>query len=207
MKIIVVDKNNQFRLIPDSALLLKHRPFFRPDHVQALHAKIALVVKINRLGKHIQEKFAPTYYDEIGFAIHFYDKICLDLQIQKGLPWERATCFDGSFTLSELAKISEICPANGIVVHVGANNYLPLPMGANVANNYLPLQASSQTFSIESVFHQIPAIISELSTHMTLKIGDYIAIELGETNSAPFEINDVLRLSFDEKDIVRVVVK
>jgi len=194
MKIIVVDSHKQFRLIPDSALLLKHRPFFQPDYVQALYAKTALVVKINRLGKYIQEKFASTYYDEVGFAIHFYDKVGLDSQIEKGLPWERATCFDGSFALSEFVKISTTCPTDSITVHVGAKNLSPL-------------QTPQQTFSITPVLHQIPAIISELSTHMTLKIGDYIAIELGEINSAPFEINDVLRLSLGEKEAVRVTVK
>ena len=208
MKIIVVDSNKQFRLIPDSALLLKHRPFFRPDYVQALYAKTALVVKINRLGKYIQEKFTSTYYDEIGFAIHFYDKIGLDLQIEKGFPWERATCFDGSFALSEFMKISEISECCAVETghapfHAGAD----VLVRANSANNFSPLQASPQTFSITPVLHQIPTIISELSTHMTLKIGDYIAIELGEINSAPFEINDVLRLSLDEKEVVRVVVK
>ena len=194
MKIIVVDSHKQFRLIPDSALLLKHRPFFQPDYVQALYAKTALVVKINRLGKYIQEKFASTYYDEVGFAIHFYDKVGLDSQIEKGLPWERATCFDGSFALSEFVKISTTCPTDSITVHVGAKNLSPL-------------QTPQQTFSITPVLHQIPTIISELSTHMTLKIGDYIAIELGEINSAPFEINDVLRLSLDKKEAVRVTVK
>ena len=187
MKIIVVEKNNQFRLIPDSALLLKHRPFFCPDYVQALHAKTMLVVKINRLGKYIQEKFASTYYDEIGFAINFYDKTCLDLQIQKGLPWERATCFDGSFALSEFMAGADL------LVH--ANNQLVFSKN----------DTEKQEFFVD--LQQIPSIIAELSTQMTLKIGDYIAIELGEINSTPFVINDVFRLSLGEKEIIRGVVK
>ena len=184
MKIIVIDQNKQFRLIPDSTLLLKHRPFFLPDYVETLHAKVALVVKINRLGKYIQEKFAHTYYDEIGFAINFYDKNTLDLLIEKGLPWERATCLDGSFALSGFMKISgltEFC------VTVETQCIASLP--------------------IEQTIQQIPKIISELSTYMTLKIGDYIAIELGEVDSTPFVINDVLRLSLSEKEVIRVVVK
>ena len=186
MKIIVVDKNHQFRLIPDSALLLKNRPLFCPDYVQALHAKIALVVKINRLGKYIQEKFAPTYYDEIGFVINFYDKKCLDELVEKGLPWERATCFDGSFALSEFVKISEI--VDDFVI-VRANNYSP-----------------QQTFSINLITQTIPSVISELSTYMTLKIGDYIAIELDEI-STPIALNDTLQLSLGDKEMIKVVVK
>ncbi|MCL2415076.1 MAG: hypothetical protein FWC94_07540 [Bacteroidales bacterium] len=184
MKIIFIDKNNQFRLIPDSALLLRHRPFFLPDYVETLHAKTALVVKVNRLGKYIQEKFAHTYYDEIGFAVNFYDKNCLDFLIEKGLPWERAMCLDGSFALSGFMKISELTE---FCVTVETQCIASLP--------------------IEQTIQQIPKIISELSTYMTLKIGDYIAIELGEVNSAPFAINDTLRLSLNEKEVVRVIVK
>jgi 2-keto-4-pentenoate hydratase/2-oxohepta-3-ene-1,7-dioic acid hydratase in catechol pathway len=194
MKIIIIDKTKQFRLIPDSALLLKHRPFFRPDYVQNLQAKTALVVKFNRLGKYIQEKFASTYYDEIGFAINFYDKNCLDDLIQKGLPWERATCFDGSFALSEFVKISEISDNS-----VEVENFRPLQSAQS--------QPSSQKQTFPFDLCQIPAIISELSTFMTLKIGDYIAIELGEISSVPFEINDVLQLSLNGKNRVRVTIK
>jgi len=214
MKIIVVEKNNQFRLIPDSALLLKHRPFFCPDYVQALHAKTMLVVKINRLGKYIQEKFASTYYDEIGFAINFYDKTCLDLQIQKGLPWERATCFDGSFALSEFMNISEI--SEYCVVETGH----ALSLHNHVSQTFLAgadvhVRANEITFSKNNTkkqifsfdLHQIPSIISELSTRMTLKIGDYIAIELGEIDSAPFAINDVFQLVFGEKEMIRGIIK
>jgi 2-keto-4-pentenoate hydratase/2-oxohepta-3-ene-1,7-dioic acid hydratase in catechol pathway len=187
MKIIYTNTEH-FRLIPDSALLLKNRPFFKPDYVESLHAKIALVVKINRLGKYIQEKFAATYYDEIAFAIHFYDKVCLEHQIQKGFPWERATCFDGSFALSEFMKVSEIFDDFDLIF---------------LKNNELTLRFAQD----DNPKLKIPSVISELSTFMTLKIGDYIAIELGEINSAPFEINDVLQLSLNEKDIVRVVMK
>jgi len=193
MKIIAIDKNNQFRLIPDSALLLKHRPFFLPDYVETLHAKTVLVVKINRLGKYIQEKFAHTYYDEIGFAINFYDKKCLDVLIEKGLPWERATCLDGSFALSEFMKISE------------ASIPLSLCVTRTLSEVEMPESPESQIFHFD--LQQLPKIISELSTYMTLKIGDHIAIELDEIISAPFAINDVLRLSLNEKEVVRVVVK
>ena len=190
MKIIVTN-NQHFRLIPDSALLLKHRPFFLPDYVETLHAKVALVVKINRLGKYIQEKFAHTYYDEIGFSINFYDKKCLETLVAQGLPWERATCLDGSFALSNLMKISEI--QNTAVVETHGR--------ASLQND------QQQSFQIQPTLNQIPKTIANLSTFMTLKIGDYIAIELGEMDCSPFAINDVLQLSLGEKEILRVTIK
>ena len=188
---IIVTSNQHFRLIPDSALLLKHRPFFLPDYVETLHAKVALVVKINRLGKYIQEKFAHTYYDEIGFAINFYDKKCLETLVTQGLPWERATCLDGSFALSNLMKITEI--QNTATVETGR--------APSLQND------PKQTFPIQQTFLQIPKTIANLSTFMTLKIGDYIAIELDEMDCSPFAINDILQLSLDEKEILRVTIK
>ncbi|MCL2416642.1 MAG: fumarylacetoacetate hydrolase family protein [Bacteroidales bacterium] len=196
MKIIIVNSEQLFRLVPDSALLLKHRPFFLPDYVQTLHAKTALVVKINRLGKYIQEKFAHTYYEEIGFAINFYDKNCLDLLVEKSLPWERATCLDGSFAMSEFMASTEF-------ILSGVEGFSHQSAVVERSRNDTPVE--KQIFSFDLA--QIPKIISELSAYMTLKIGDYIAIELGEVDSAPFAINDVLRLSLNEKDVVRVVVK
>jgi hypothetical protein len=146
------------------------------------------------LGKYISEKFAPTYYDEIGFAISFYDKTCLEHQIQQGFPWERATCFDGSFALSEFMKISEI--SDDFELILSKNNIDNQKSKIALRQAQCPNQKS-----------KIPSVISELSTFMTLKIGDYIAIELDEITSAPFEINDVLQLSENEKKLIKVVVK
>jgi 2-keto-4-pentenoate hydratase/2-oxohepta-3-ene-1,7-dioic acid hydratase in catechol pathway len=61
------------------------------------------VIKINKVGKHIDEQFAHKYYDEIGLGIDFTAR---DLQAQckaKGLPWEKAKAFDAS------APIRQIC--------------------------------------------------------------------------------------------------
>ena len=195
MKIIVTN-NQYFRLVPDSALLLKHRPFFLPDYVETLHAKVALVVKINRLGKYIQEKFAHTYYDEIGFAINFYDKKCLETLIAQGLPWERATCLDGSFALSNLMALTEFIPSEveGLSLR-----------SAVVERSRNDAPTEKQVFPFD--LNQIPKTIANLSTFMTLKIGDYIAIELGEMDCSPFAINDVLQLSLNEKEILRITIK
>jgi 2-keto-4-pentenoate hydratase/2-oxohepta-3-ene-1,7-dioic acid hydratase in catechol pathway len=196
MKIIYTNTEH-FRLIPDSALLLKNKPFFKPDYVKNLQAKMALVIKINRLGKYISEKFAPTYFEKIGFAIHFYDKTILEHQINKGFPWECATCFDGSFALSEFMKISEI-PDDFELIFSKNNN-------KRILRGVYP--DAGRTQDDNNPKSKIPSIISELSTFMTLKIGDYIAIELDDITSEPFEINDVLELFSNNKNIVRIVIK
>ncbi|MGB2398716.1 MAG: fumarylacetoacetate hydrolase family protein, partial [Flavobacteriaceae bacterium] len=58
-------------LKPDTALLLKGQPFFIPAFSNEIHHEVEVLVKINRIGKHIQSKFAHKYYDEIGLGIDF----------------------------------------------------------------------------------------------------------------------------------------
>ena len=83
-------------LKPDSAILPKKMPFFIPPFSNEIHYEVEVLVKINKVGKYIDAKFAKNYYDEIGLGIDFTAR---DVQTQckeKGLPWEKAKAFDGS---------------------------------------------------------------------------------------------------------------
>ena len=86
---------------PDSAILLKQHPFVIPEFSNDIHHEIELIVRINKVGKYIDTKFAHKYYDEISVGIDFTAR---DLQAQlkaKGLPWEKAKSFDGSAVIGE----------------------------------------------------------------------------------------------------------
>ena len=86
---------------PDSAVLLKGNPFVIPEFSSNVHYEVELLVKINRLGKYIQQKFAHKYYNQIGLGIDFTAR---DLQSQlkaKGLPWEKAKAFDGAAVIGQ----------------------------------------------------------------------------------------------------------
>ena len=88
-------------LKPDSAIILKNRPFYIPDFSNDINYEIELITKISRLGKHIQKKFSHRYYDYIGLGIDFTAR---DMQTElkkKGLPWEKSKAFDGSCFVSE----------------------------------------------------------------------------------------------------------
>ena len=76
-------------LKPDTAILLKKHPFFIPEHSNEVHHEIEVVVKINRLGKHIEPRFAHKYYDEIGLGIDFTARDVQARCKEKGLPWEK----------------------------------------------------------------------------------------------------------------------
>ena len=85
-----------FFMKPDSALLLDNRHFYLPGFSNEIHYEVELVIKINRLGKTIEARYAHRYYDEIGLGVDFTARDVQRHLIEKGLPWEKAKAFDSS---------------------------------------------------------------------------------------------------------------
>ncbi len=77
-------------LKPDTAILAKKQPFFIPDFSDDVHHEVEVLVKINKVGKHIDKKFAHKYYEEIGLGIDFTARDLQSKLKEKGLPWEKA---------------------------------------------------------------------------------------------------------------------
>ncbi len=86
---------------PDSAVLLKNNPFIIPPFSQDIHYEVEILVKINRIGKFIEQKYAHKYYDEIGLGIDFTARDLQSRLKEKGLPWEKAKAFDGSAVIGK----------------------------------------------------------------------------------------------------------
>ena len=93
-------KEPVFFLKPDTAISPKGHPFFIPYFSKNIQHEVELVVRINRLGKHIEEKFAHKYYEQIGLGIDFTARDIQQKMKEKGLPWEKAKGFDGSAVIS-----------------------------------------------------------------------------------------------------------
>ena len=150
-------KEPLFFLKPDSAILPKRVPFYIPEFTQDLHYEVELLVKINKVGKHIEERFANTYYDKIGLGIDFTAR---DLQQDcksKGLPWEKAKAFDGSAVFGkEFIDKSEFESVQDIEFSLNMN-------GEQV-----------QLGNSKDMIFTIDKIISYVSQFFTLKIGDVI---------------------------------
>jgi 2-keto-4-pentenoate hydratase/2-oxohepta-3-ene-1,7-dioic acid hydratase in catechol pathway len=120
-------------LKPDSAVLLKQHPFVIPEFSDDIHHEVEIIVRINKVGKYIDAKFAPNYYDEIGLGIDFTAR---DLQAklkEKGLPWEKAKAFDGSAVIgsflskkdfSSTENINFELKSNGITVQKGNTSHM-----------------------------------------------------------------------------------
>ncbi len=110
-----------FFLKPETALIHGNKPFFYPDFSADIHHEIEIVLKINRLGKYIDEKFAHRYYNEIGVGIDFTAR---DIQAeckQQGLPWEIAKAFDGSAPLGGFIPFSNIGENDNIYFRLDVN--------------------------------------------------------------------------------------
>ena len=141
---------------PDSAVLLKQHPFVIPEFSNDIHHELEIIVKINKVGKYIDTKFAHKYYDEISVGIDFTAR---DLQNElkaKGLPWEKAKSFDGSAVIGD---------------------FLPKSQFNSLENITFELTNNSKTVQKGNTNHmlwKIDELISYVSQYFTLKIGDII---------------------------------
>jgi len=146
-----------FFLKPDTALLLKKTPFFIPDFSVDVHHEVEVVVKINRLGKNIQEKFAHKYYEQIGLGIDFTARDIQNELKSKGLPWEKSKAFDGSAMLSQsFIHKSEFSNLNDFNFSLSKNDKVV------------------QSGNTNQMIFNIDQIIAHVSKYFTLKIGDLI---------------------------------
>jgi len=145
-----------FFLKPDTAISPKGHPFFIPDFTSNVHYEVELIIKINRLGKHIEEDFAYKYYQEIGLGIDFTARDVQEEVKAKGLPWEKAKGFDGSAVISRSFIPKEELDLNNIDFKLEKN-------GDTV-----------QVGNSKDMLFNFDKIIAYISQFYTLKIGDLI---------------------------------
>ena len=141
---------------PDTSLLQKNNPFFIPDFSRLINYELELLVKINRIGKYIQPKYAFKYYREIGLGIDFTARDIQQQLKEKGLPWEKAKGFDGSALIGEWFDKSNFEDINKLDFHLLKNGIV------------------TQSGNSSQMIWKIDELISEISKFFTLKIGDII---------------------------------
>lgn len=141
---------------PDTALLRKGDPFFYPEISKDIHHEIELVIKINKIGKNIHERFAGKYFDEIGLGIDFTARDLQSKAKEKGLPWVLAKGFDGSAPVSNFLPVNHFKNLRDINFHLSIDGEI-----RQKGNSGLML------FSFEE-------IIAYVSRFITLKQGDLI---------------------------------
>lgn len=143
-------------LKPDTAVLKDNKPFYIPDFSSDIHFELEVVLKVCKEGKHIAEKFAANYYDEIGLGIDFTARDIQTQHKEKGLPWELAKAFDNSAVIS---------------------NFLPKTNFQNLYNLGFELKVNDQTRQnghTSNLLFSFEKIIAFVSQYITLKKGDLI---------------------------------
>jgi 2-keto-4-pentenoate hydratase/2-oxohepta-3-ene-1,7-dioic acid hydratase in catechol pathway len=175
-------------LKPDSAVLLKQHPFVIPEFSDDIHHEVEILVRINKVGKYIDSKFAHNYYDEIGLGIDFTAR---DLQAklkEKGLPWEKAKAFDGSAVIGSFLSKKDFQSTENI-------NF-------ELRNNGNTVQKGNTSFML----WKIDELIAYVSQFFTLKIGDIIFTGTPE-GVAKVNPNDILEGYIEDKKLFRIQVK
>lgn len=140
----------------DSALLKDGKPFFIPDFTQELHHEAEIVVKIDRLGKNIAERFAYRYYHEVTVGIDFTARDLQNRLREKGLPWEISKSFDHSAVVGTFVPLEEVGDVRHLPFHLDINGEL------------------RQAGNTENMLFNVDRIIAYVSQFFTLKMGDLI---------------------------------
>ncbi|MFQ3174311.1 MAG: 2-keto-4-pentenoate hydratase/2-oxohepta-3-ene-1,7-dioic acid hydratase in catechol pathway [Flavobacterium sp.] len=173
---------------PDSAILLKQHPFVIPEFTNDVHHEIEIIVKISKVGKYIEPKFAHKYYDEISVGIDFTAR---DLQAKlkvKGLPWEKAKAFDGSAVIGDFLPKGQFSSLENITFEL--------------TNNDKSVQIGDSSLMLWN----IDELISHVSQYFTLKIGDVIFTGT-PSGVAAVQPDDVLEGFLEGHKLFRIQVK
>ena len=173
---------------PDSSVIPKSHPFIIPEFSDDVHYEVEILVKIKKLGKHIQPKFAPKYYDEIGLGIDFTAR---DVQAQlkaKGLPWEKAKGFDGATLIGQKWFDKSALDLDDLNFSLFKND------------------VKVQDGKTKMMLWKIDELIAYVSQFFTLKIGDIIFTGT-PAGVGKVEENDTLIGKIENEQVFKVNVK
>lgn len=173
---------------PDSAILLKQHPFVIPEFSEDVQHEIEVIVKINKVGKYIDAKFAHKYYDEISVGIDFTARDLQTALKAKGLPWEKSKAFDGSAVIGD---------------------FLPKAQFSSLENLTFELKNNNQTVqegNVNMMLWKIDELIASISQYFTLKIGDIIFTGTPK-GVAKVNPDDVLEGYLEGQKLFRIQIK
>ena len=173
---------------PDTALLRENEAFYYPEFSKEIHHEVELVLKINKMGKNIEAKFAHKYYDEIGIGIDFTARDVQNKLKVKGLPWEKAKAFNGSAPISGFVAKTKFQDLQNLNFHLAING------------------ETKQQGNTSMMLWNFDEIIAEVSKYFTLKTGDLIftgtPAGVGEV-----KIGDVLSAYIEQEKFLEFEIK
>lgn len=174
-------------LMPDTCLLLKNRPFYYPSFSNDIHHEVEIVLKISKVGKNIDEKFAPSYYNEIGLGIDFTARDLQQKAKEKGLPWSIAKGFNDASPLSTF---------------VAKENF-----NLNKLKFSLTIDGKTkQEGDTSLMLFSFDYIISYISKYFMLKKGDLIFTGT-PSGVGPVNIGNILEAFLENKKMLHVEIR
>ena len=183
-----VPEEPMFFMKPETALIRAGLPFFYPDFSRQIHYEVELVIRISRLGKHIQSRFAHKYYKEIGVGIDFTARDVQQKCKEKGHPWEAAKAFDGSAAVSRFVPLDSLENREDIRFSLKKN------------------EKTVQEGRSSQMIHTHDDLIAHVSKYVTLKIGDYL-FSGTPAGVGPVEQGDKLDLFLEDQHMLEVLIK
>lgn len=171
-----------------NALLLPGKPFYYPEFSKDIHYEAELVVKICKNGKHIDERFARKYYDQITVGLDFTARDIQQQQKEKGLPWEIAKAFDDS---------------------AAVGMFRPIPDGQGMQDFRFELRRNGipvQNGHAADMLYGVDKIIAYASAFFSLNIGDLVFTGT-PAGVGPVAINDRLEGFLEGMPVLDVQIK
>ena len=175
-------------LKPETSIIQKKQPFFIPEFSNEIHYEVEIILKFNRLGKHIEPKFSAKYYDKISLGIDFTARDLQRSLKDRGLPWDVSKGFDSSALIGEWIDVNEFKDINNINFRLVKNGEI--------------VQKSSSA----NMIWKIDTLISSVSKFFTIKIGDILFTGtpegVGEVNK-----DDVFEGFIENKKVFSIKIK
>ena len=175
-------------LKPDTTILQKNQPFFIPHFTDDIHYEVEVLVKIEKLGKHIEPQFAHKYYNQIGLGIDFTARTVQKELKENGLPWEKAKAFDGSAVVGKWAPKSTFESLENLSFSLKKNDVVV------------------QSGNTQQMLWGIDTVIAYVSQFFTLKIGDIIFTGT-PAGVGQVQAGDILKGYIENEEFFNIKVK
>ena len=175
-------------LKPDSSIIQKNQPFFIPEFSKEIHYEAEIILKFDKLGKHIDKKFSNNYYNQISLGIDFTARDLQEKLKKSGQPWEKAKSFDNSAVVGDWIDVNNFQDINDINFCLKLNNEI--------------VQSSNSS----NMIWKIDDLVTEVSNYFTLKIGDILFTGTPE-GVGKVSIGDVLDGFLEEKKVFSIKIK
>ena len=175
-------------LKPDSSIIQKNQPFFIPEFSKEIHYEAEIILKFDKLGKHIDRKFSNKYYNQISLGIDFTARDLQEKLKKSGHPWEKAKSFDNSAVVGDWIDVNNFQDINNINFCLKLNNEI--------------VQSSNSS----NMIWKIDDLVTEVSNYFTLKIGDILFTGTPE-GVGKVSIGDVLDGFLEEKKVFSIKIK